>query len=485
MEFPVRRSHFVLASMTLAVAMMAGCASQGSAPEEKISAAKPATVGADGLTDAQRDLGRQSLSFRDGWASFKRLTAGGALAEPDHVFVVSSREQLVTALGGDNASNGDNTGNAIIYVKGTVDLLADKNGKALGAKDFADPAYDWDAYLKAYSPEAFGHKAKAKGPLEDARKRSQKNQEKYSVINVGSNKTIVGVGADARIIGGGLKLNGSSNVIIRNIGFEDAYDLFPEWDPRDGKTGNWNSEYDNIQIINGARYIWIDHCSFADGKHPDTAEPKIFGRYVQHHDGAIDITNQSDLVTVSYNVFRDHDKMDLIGSSDKRKDDAGKLRVSFHHNLWENTTQRMPRVRYGQVDVFNNYYRNPKYKDDDTRADYQWLYGIGIGFASKVYSENNFFELGADVPAGTLIANYKGESFFDKGSMLNGKPVDMLKEYNAFAAAHPEKKLKELKSGVDWSPVNKKAKLNIRPDGVLPAADVPAYVLKHAGVGKL
>jgi pectate lyase len=43
-------------------------------------------------------------------------------------------------------------------------------------------------------------------------------------------------------------------------------------------------------------------------------------------------TNASDLLTVSYNRLHDRDKTMLIGSSDSRITDRGKLRVTVHHN---------------------------------------------------------------------------------------------------------------------------------------------------------
>ena len=68
---------------------------------------------------------------------------------------------------------------------------------------------------------------------------------------------------------------------------------------------------------------------------------------MQFHDGLLDIIRGSDLVTVSYNHFKNHDKGLLIGNSDSRADDEGKLRVTMHHNWFEDVKERSPRVRYG------------------------------------------------------------------------------------------------------------------------------------------
>lgn len=60
--------------------------------------------------------------------------------------------------------------------------------------------------------------------------------------DVGSNKTIVGLGADAKIVGGGLYLYREKNVIIRNITFQDANE-------------------DAIGITTETTNVWIDHCT--------------------------------------------------------------------------------------------------------------------------------------------------------------------------------------------------------------------------------
>jgi pectate lyase len=68
----------------------------------------------------------------------------------------------------------------------------------------------------------------------------------------------------------------------------------------------------------------------------DPSQPTYLGRPYQEHDALVDITNGSDLVTVSYSWPHDHDKTMLIGSSDSRTTGRGKLRVTIHHNLFTN-----------------------------------------------------------------------------------------------------------------------------------------------------
>ena len=73
-------------------------------------------------------------------------------------------------------------------------------------------------------------------------------------------------------------------------------------------------------------------------------------------------------MTVSYNSFFDHDKTMLIGSTNTVGADVGKLRVTLHHNRFANVGQRAPRVRFGQVDVYDNYF----YATDEDTFGYSW-----------------------------------------------------------------------------------------------------------------
>ena len=179
------------------------------------------------------------------------------------------------------------------------------------------------------------------GPLEEARIASRNAQQGRVRIRPGDNTTIVGLGTTATIRGAWIDIRGSAavprrNIIIRNITFLDTYDCFPEWSPGDGALGAWNALYDSISLRD-TRNAWVDHNTFADRETADSTLPVHFGVLYQVHDGLLDITNASDLVTVSWNRFENHDKVMLIGSSDGATADIGKLRVTIHHNLFENT----------------------------------------------------------------------------------------------------------------------------------------------------
>ncbi len=225
-----------------------------------------------------------------------------------------------------------------------------------------------------------------------------------------SNKTIIGVGTTARITGGGLYFRGKTNVIIKNITCtgvsEDCIGL-------DGST--------NVLIANN---------DFSDAG-----------------DGLLDIYRGSNDVTVCWNRFGNHDLTSLVGHDDAHVSDRGKLRVTYHHNWFDGVDQRMPRVRYGEVHVFNNYY-----KGNDS------LYALGVGVEAKIYSENNYFE---NIPATYYLdavsqpghARDVGSYYVGSGSSTGWRP-----------------------DGVTWNPGNHYAY------SLDSAVDVKSIVMAKAGV---
>ena len=430
------------------------------------SVAWPASAAtADPPSAAAQLLASQPLAAGDGWAAAGTGTTGGAAADADHVFVVRTRAELVAALGGNNATNGTNAVPKIVFIAGKINANVDDSNNPLTCANYADPAYSLDAFLATYDPAVWGRVTLPSGPLEDARVRSSRVQRERIMLNVGSNTTIIGL-KGAKLVGGNLLLTNISTAIIRNVSFEDAADCFPAWTPTDGALGNWNSLYDNI-TLSGATNVWVDHNTFTDGANQDVDQPIYLGRPYQVHDGLLDIIRGSDLVTVSYNYMFEHDKSMLIGSTNTPGVDVGKLRVTLHHNRFANLGQRVPRVRFGQVDVYNNYY----YLTDEDVFQYAW----GVGVQSAIYAENNFILRSADIPLDAVVYNWGGLAMTEKGSLTRigtgaVVAVNFLEEFNA--TRDPD-----IATDAGWTPTLRTA--------VDATADVPARVTAGAGVGKL
>jgi pectate lyase len=393
---------------------------------------------------------RQVLPAGDGWASAGTGTTGGAAAPRTSVVTVRTREQLARAVAGEEPK--------IVVVAGRIDANTDARGRRLSCEDYARDGYTLQRYLDTYAPEVWGRDTEPNGPVEDARQASQQAQAERVTIRIGSNTTLIGR-RGAEITGANLRVDQSSNVIVRGLTVTDAADCFPAWDPTDGETGNWNSEYDTLSLT-GATQVWIDHNDFSDGDNPDSAQPTYFGRPYQVHDGLVDITNASDLVTVSYNRLHDHDKTMLIGSSDSRVTDRGKLRVTIHHNEFRDLGQRVPRVRFGQVDVYNNHYVQRR------GSTVEYVYSWGVGVESHLVAERNAFTLPRSIAPAQIISVFKGTSLTENGNRVNGRPVDVLAAFNASTEA-------DLAEVPAWAPLLRRT--------VHPTAAVPRVVSALAG----
>ncbi|KQV93012.1 pectate lyase [Streptomyces sp. Root369] len=401
------------------------------------------------------DAARDTLATGDGWASDGTGTTGGAAADAAHVYTVTDWAGFKAAL----AAGG--TAPKIIKVKGTIDAVSE------GCDSLAAPGYDFDAYLAKYSPEAWGLdtdlSAEPADSPEGLRRVSAANQDQTIKANVPANTTIIGVGKNAGFKGASLQIKAVDNVIVRNLTFESPIDCFPQWDPTDGDKGNWNSEYDTA-VVYGSTHVWLDHNTFTDGSHPDSAAPTYFGMLYQQHDGELDIVRGANYVTASWNVFTEHDKTILIGNSDSESTaagDRGKLKVTFHHNLFSDLVERAPRVRFGQVDSYNNHF----VANDD------YAYSFGIGKESQLVAEHNAFTLPTGISAAKVLKRWNVSPLTAADNYVNGKLTDLIAVHNAEIPAET------LESGAGWTPT-----LRTKVD---PAKKVPGIVDRGAGAGRV
>ena len=188
---------------------------------------------------------------------------------------------------------------------------------------------------------------------------------------VHSNKSIIGVDDLGVINGGGLDVFGGSNIIIRNLLFQNSMD-------------------DAIDVQHAGHHIWIDHNDLTSA-----------------HDGLVDIKHGSDYITVSWNKFYNHHKTCLLGHSDNNgAQDSTHLLVTYHHNWFDGTISRHPRVRFsGLTHVYNNYYNNNSYgiastMDAEVLVEGNYFYtvtdptlvGYGSSGSGDLVEQNNIFD---------------------------------------------------------------------------------------------
>jgi len=171
--------------------------------------------------------------------------------------------------------------------------------------------------------------------------------------NANSHITFEGVGDDAVADGWGIRVKNASNIEIRNLG-----------------TMNCNSgEGDNIGLQQDNDHIWVHNVDFFYGDAGGDADQA-------KGDGALDC-KRSKFVTFSYNHFWDSGKSNLLGLSETQGDPD--LLITFHHNWYDHSDSRHPRVRYYTAHVYNNYY------DGNSK------YGVGSTLGSSIFVENNYF----------------------------------------------------------------------------------------------
>lgn len=194
--------------------------------------------------------------------------------------------------------------------------------------------------------------------------------------------TIEGIGNDATFNGFGLVLKNCSNVEVRNLGFM-----------------NCNSdEGDNCGLQQGNDHCWVHNCDFFYGE-PGSDSDQVKG------DGALD-TKKSHHITHSYNHFFDNGKCNLQGAN---ASDTSNY-ITYHHNWYDHSDSRHPRVRVATVHVYNNYY------------DGNAKYGIGATTDSDVFAENNYFR---NCKNPMLISKQGSEG----GLVLSGETGGMIKAY--------------------------------------------------------
>ncbi|MFB7112395.1 polysaccharide lyase family 1 protein [Streptomyces sp. NPDC056291] len=146
-------------------------------------------------------------------------------------------------------------------------------------------------------------------------------------VDVGSNTTVLGVGSSSGFTGGGLRLKNVSNVVVRNLQISKAVGT-------------------DAITVQGSTKVWIDHNSLSSDRD--------HGK--DYYDGLLDVSHASDYVTVSWNTFKDHYKGSLVGHSDSNaSEDTGHLRVTYHHNWFNNVNSRIPSLRFGTGHFYDNY----------------------------------------------------------------------------------------------------------------------------------
>ncbi len=206
--------------------------------------------------------------------------------------------------------------------------------------------------------------------------------------NAASFITIEGVGDDAVADGWGIRIKNASNIELRNFGSMNVN----------------SSEGDNISLQQENDYVWVHNLDLFYG-HAGSDADQIKG------DGAMDV-KRSTYVTISYNHFWDTGKSNLLGLSEGT---TSGLFITYHHNWYDHSDSRHPRVRYYSAHIYNNYY------------DGIAKYGVGSTMGSSVFVENNYFR-NCKYP---MLTSMQGtDIFYDGTGTFSGEDGGTIKSFN-------------------------------------------------------
>ncbi|MNP00531.1 Pectate trisaccharide-lyase precursor [compost metagenome] len=173
----------------------------------------------------------------------------------------------------------------------------------------------------------------------------------------------------------GITFKRSSNVVIRNLEFDELW----EWD--EASKGDYDkNDWDYLTVEDSSK-VWIDHCTFNKA-----------------YDGLVDLKKGTNGVTISWSTFRGDDgssnswvsqqinaleankssysmykylrdtlglskedivavaasqkKGHLVGATELASDNPD-LQLTMHHNYYKDIQDRMPRLRGGNVHAYN------------------------------------------------------------------------------------------------------------------------------------
>ncbi|MDO4171556.1 MAG: pectate lyase [Prevotellaceae bacterium] len=257
-----------------------------------------------------------------------------------------------------------------------------------------------DAYQKGYDTTPLDFRIIGKLSDSDMDKLSSsaegmqiKGKGAYSELNI----TIEGIGHDATIHGFGFLIRNACSVEMRNLALM--------WFKDDGVS----MDTDNSNL-------WIHNLDVFYGKPGSAADQK-------KGDGSLDIKGDSKYSTISYNHLWDAGKTSLCGMTSE----TGPNYLSYHHNWFDHSDSRHPRIRTMSVHVYNNYF------DGNSK------YGVGSTMGSDVFVENNYFRnckypmltslQGSDVHNGT------GSKDDTKGT-FSGEAGGSIKAFGNFMTGH-------------------------------------------------
>ena len=283
-----------------------------------------------------------------------------------------------------------------------------------------------------------------------------------------ANVTFEGVGDDATLYTAGVAAFQSSSIEVRNLGLM-----------------NWGGGKDGDGItLKQSVGVWVHNNDIFYGNAGSDGDQA-------KGDGSMDLKDNSQYVTISYNHFWDSGKMSLCGM----KSESGENWITYHHNWFDHSDSRHPRIRTMSVHVYNNYY------------DGNAKYGVGAAKDSEAFVEANYFRnsnypmlssmQGSDVLAGGIFSGENGgvikafNNYVEGAKSLiyansdAGTAAASSTDFDAYLATTRDEKVpstyKAKQGGKVYSNFDTTVDLGVKESAIDNPADVPSIVKSEAG----
>lgn len=215
-----------------------------------------------------------------------------------------------------------------------------------------------------------------------------KGRKAHQELNI----TIEGVGNDATVHGFGFLIRNAKSIEMRNLGIMYCMD-------------------DAVSMDTNNSHCWIHNLDlFYGNAGSDSDQAK--------GDGTIDLKGNSQYITVSYNHFWDSGKSSLCGMTSE----SGPNYITYHHNWFDHSDSRHPRVRTMTVHVLNNYF------------DGISKYGIGATTGSSVFAEANYFR---NTHKPMLISKQGSDIATDDKGTFSSEDGGIIKSFRNIFAENP------------------------------------------------
>ena len=281
----------------------------------------------------------------------------------------------------------------------------------------------------------------------------------YTTMNI----TIEGIGDDANTRGFGFLIRGCTSVELRNF-------------------ANMLCMDDAVSMNTDNSHIWVHNLDLFYGAAGSAAD-QVKG------DGTVDLKDDTQWITIDHNHFWDNGKSSLCGM----KSESGPNYITYHHNWFDHSDSRHPRIRTMSVHIWNNYF------DGNSK------YGVGATYGCSAFVDRNYFrnckipmmssKQGTDAKGDGTFSGENGGMIKSYGNVRTGSSASNYiphtsnsTSFDAYEASSPTEQVpssyKTVQGGTTYDnfDTNSSVMYSYTPDS---ANDIPTIIKGDWGAGRM